>query len=141
MCETDKVIKTRPVRQDERFMQERFSEAIADQSKLISTLAQQLLIVELIIPGLYASILKLVNGNDQVVLSWPLGLAFICWLAAVIFTITAIIPQHYKAVQRNSPDSIEAFFDQSARYKKSWLLASATAFAMGIFFTIMDLFL
>jgi len=120
-------------------MQERFSEAIADQSKLMATLAQQLLIVELIIPGLYASILKLVSGNEQVVLSWPLGLAFICWLAAVIFTITAIIPQQYKAVQRNSPDSIEGFFDQSARYKQNWLLASVTAFAMGIFFTIMDL--
>ncbi len=139
MSEADQVIKTRPVRQDERFMQERFSEAIADQSKLMTTLAQQLLTVELLVPGLYATILKLVSGNEKAALSWPLSLAFICWLAAVMFTITAIIPRKYNAVQRNSPDSIEAFFDEAARYKQKWLLASVCTFILGIVFTILDL--
>jgi hypothetical protein len=58
MCGKEKTIKTRPVRPEERFMQERFSEAIADQSTIMTSLAQQLLVVELAIPGLYAAILN-----------------------------------------------------------------------------------
>jgi hypothetical protein len=66
-------------------------------------------------------------------------MTFVCWLVAVICSILAMVPRQYAAVQRNSPDSIEAFFDCAAAYKRKWLMASIGTFVLGIFFVIWDL--
>lgn len=141
MSETEQVISTRPVNDAERFMQERFSEAIAEQSRLMDTMAQQLLMIELAIPGLYATMLKLISGNEQLQLSCAMGLAFTCWLLAIIATVLAMLPRKYREVVRDSPDSIEAFFDQAARYKRCWLMGSILLFVSGLVSIIMDLLL
>ncbi|MCK5897153.1 MAG: hypothetical protein KAG20_10120, partial [Cocleimonas sp.] len=90
-------------------MQERFTEAIADQSKLMDALAQQLLLVELIIPGIYATSLKLISGVEKLEFTGGIAIAFSCWFIALACTVTAMIPRQYNDINRNSPASIEAF--------------------------------
>ena len=140
MNESDTPLQTRPVRPEERFMQERFTEAIANQSKQMDTLAQQLLVVELAIPGLYATALKLVSGADKTEFTLAIAIAFGCWLVALICTVSAIIPRQYKGINRNSSSSIEDFFDTAAKRKLSLLIPSLALFVVGISAILWDLF-
>lgn len=139
MTKPEKVHGTQPVNHAERLMQERFSEAIADQSRLMDRLAQQLLVLELAIPGLYATILKLVSSHEQSTLSPATCVAFGFWLLALVLTLLALLPRKYRDVVRSSPDSIEAFFDRAARYKRRLLLAAILSFVAGILSIIMDI--
>jgi nitrogen fixation-related uncharacterized protein len=140
MNESDTPLQTRPVRPEERFMQERFTEAIANQSKQMDTLAQQLLVIELAIPGLYATSLKLVSGTEKTEFSLAIAIAFGCWFIALIFIIFAITPRQYKDINRNSTASIEAFFDNAAGRKLSLLMPSLALFVVGITAILWDLF-
>jgi hypothetical protein len=141
MDEENTPLPARPPRADERFMQERFSEAIAEQSKLMTALAQQLLVVELAVLGLYATALKLVNGSDKMLITWEVSFAFICWIAALVLTLVAMIPRLDTEVVRQSPDSIEAFFSRAARRKFVLLIPAIIFFISGIMCIILDLFL
>ena len=141
MDETNQPLSARPIRADEHFMQERFSEAIAEQSKLMTALAQQLLVVELAVIGLYATTLKLINGSDKVLITWEISIAFSCWIIAMILTILAMIPRMDSKIIRQSPDSIEAFFSRAARRKFVLLLPAIGFFIGGVLCIIMDLFL
>jgi len=132
-------LQTRPVKPSEQHMQERLSEAIADQSKLMDSLAQQLLLVELAIPGMYATFWKLASGDEKITLSYALGYAFTCWLLSIFCTIGSLFPQNYGNIQRNNPKSIEDFFNKAASYKRAWLLVSVLLFIAGLFYIIRDM--
>lgn len=139
MSNTDKpAMPTRPPNTLEKFMPERLSEAIAEQSKLMDNLAQQLLLVELAIPGLYATALKLSSGSDKLVLTWEIQFAFICWVVALLLTIVSMFPR-YKEVNRNSPKAIEDFFNDSAKRKFNFLTPAILFFFLGIGLIILDL--
>lgn len=131
--------QTRPVRAEERYMQERFSEAIADQSKLMDTLAQQLLLVELAVLGLYATALKLISGTGTLDFSWGIAFAFSCWIIALVCTVFAIIPRQYRNINHNSPSDIEAFFNQAAKRKLTLLVPSLVLFVAGTLSILWDL--
>ena len=139
MNKSNPPLQTRPVRPEERFMQERFSEAITDQSKLMDTLAQQLLLVELAILGLYATALKLISGTDKLDFSWGIAFAFSCWIIALVCTVFAIIPRQYSGINRNSPSDIEAFFDRAAKRKLVLLVPSLFLFVVGTLSILWDL--
>jgi len=141
MKPSEKPLSTRPVNAHEQMMRERFAEAVADQSRLMDTLAQQLLTVELAIPGLYATLLKLASGADRLSLSWWVYAAFGCWLAALACALRAIFPRKYRDVVYDSPDSIEDFFDRAARFKRRWLLVSVLLFVGGLALIVMDVLL
>ncbi len=90
----DEIIPTRPPTKQDTLLQERFYEAIANQAALMDKLAQVLLTVELAIPGLYATTLKLISGKEKTfILSCPLIFAFLCWLAALIHHLDCSISQ------------------------------------------------
>lgn len=141
MQNSKQTLSTRPPREEEHFMQERLTEAIADQSKLMDELAKQLLLVELAIPGLYAAVLKLVSGTESVAnLPNILIYAFICWGLSVICTVASLLPRSYRNISRNNPQSIEDFFNKAAEYKRTCLLVSLLWFMAGLFFIILDVF-
>lgn len=137
-------LKTRLPEKQSHQMQELFYDAVANQAALMDKLAQTMLTLELAIPGLYATLLKLVSNYYYLYLSCALILAFIFWLIALTTTLIAIIPKQYDVNVneiRNTEHSIETFFYQSARYKWRLLLISIISFIAGISAVLWDIFL
>ena len=62
---SNKPIPTRPISDNEELLREKFYESIASQSETVDKLSEHLLTLELAIPGLYATALKLVGGEKS----------------------------------------------------------------------------
>ena len=79
---SEPVLTPRPVAGPETVLRNKFAESLVSQSDLMDKLAQQLITLELAIPGIYATVLKLTAGADATVAvdAWVIG-AFACWLA------------------------------------------------------------
>ena len=60
-----KPIPARPVSENEKLLRQKFYENIASQSDLMDKLSERLLTLELAIPGLFAAVLKLTRGEDD----------------------------------------------------------------------------
>ena len=137
-----KFLATRPTNSLEKKLIEKYAESFADQSELMDKLAQQLLTLELVIPGLYATALKLVAGDDatmsiNALLIVSLGL----WFAALVLTLLALSPREWKVnttIMQQDPDStsdelgIKEFFSRTARYKRNRLVPAAMILFAGI---------
>lgn len=119
-----------------------FASSIVQQSSLMDSVAQQVLMIELAIPGLYATALQLTQGEDATVAvsRWLIG-AFICWIIAIGLTLRALFPRDWNV----DPDKIDSdpdgkskkigiknFYRDSAVYKRRYLVASVIAFLLGI---------
>jgi hypothetical protein len=140
----NKPISTRPVSDEENLLRKKFYESIAAQSDLMDKMSGQLLTLELAIPGLFATVLKLTGGDDATaVLNTFFYLAFGCWLLALLFTLLALIPKKWNVdpdLLQQDPASyseglgIRDFFEQSAHYKRRLVIASSILFFSGIFF-------
>lgn len=134
----------------EEILAERFFERLADQSKQMDELARQMITVELAVPGLYASILALLRGQDATLpAGWPLVVTFACWLAALALSFLALFPRHYDVdptILQGDPENapgvmgLEAFYTRSAAYKRGLLLAAALLFWLGIIVAVWLLF-
>ncbi len=59
----NKPTSTRPLNDNEKLLREKFHESIVAQSDLMDKLSERLLTLELAIPGLYATALKLISGD------------------------------------------------------------------------------
>lgn len=139
----DKPRPTRPVSENENLLRKKFYESVAVQSDLMDKLAERLLTLELGIPGLFATVLKLTRGADAVMtINAALNAAFALWLAALILTLLALTPRKWKVdvgLMKQDPKKydealgIEDFFTQSALYKRRLLTASSLLFFAGIF--------
>ena len=92
----------------------------------------------LAIPGLYATVLKFMGGDDAVVKSSGLIIAaFACWFIALALSLFSLRPRKWKVdrskLRSNKPAasgqplSIEEFFMATATYKRR-LLVAATLF-------------
>ncbi len=142
-------ISTRPVSDNEKMMREKFYTSIVAQSDLMDKLSERLLTLELAIPGLYATALKLIKGDKATVAVNPaLVITFGCWLLALILTLVALTPKKWvvdpailKQDPRKFPEGlgIEDFFEQSAIYKRRLITASSVLFFAGIFSAIFTL--
>jgi hypothetical protein len=142
-------ISTRPVSDNEKLMREKFYASIVAQSDLIDKLSERLLTLELAIPGLYATVLKLVSGDKAtVVINTALYLTFACWLLALILTLIALTPKKWvvdPTILKQDPKKfseglgIEDFFEQSALYKRRLVTASSVLFFAGIFSAVFTL--
>jgi hypothetical protein len=139
----DPIIRTRPVESGEAILKDKFAESIAQQSELMDKLGQQLIAIELAIPGLYATALKLISGEKATLSTTNpavyIGFAF--WFGALVLTLLSLIPRRYtvdRSVFKSDPDEksalmgIEDFFHQSARYKRRLLIGSSILFFIGI---------
>jgi len=124
-------------------LRDKFTEDITGQSTRMDDLAHQLIALELAVPGLYATALKLIVGKQGAVAGgiW-LFLAFTCWGLALAFALIGLIPRNYpvdrnrlsadEADKQGPPFSIEGYFRRSALYKRRLMLASCGLFFAGI---------
>lgn len=135
-------LTTRPLNTSEIKLREKYAESFTGQCDLMDKLAQQLLTLELAIPGLYITVLKLVAGDKATApASVMLFVTFGFWIAALGLTLIALIPHAWKVnteiMQRDrylTTDElgIKDFFVKSAQYKRNLLVASAIFFFGGI---------
>ncbi len=134
----DDILYSAPPSKLDEELEKGFITAIIDQPKLLDELAKQLVTLGLAIPGLYATVLKLIGGGDAVVESAPMIVgAFACWFIALVLSLASLTPRKWKVdrskLRSNIPAapgqslSIEEFFMVTATYKRR-LLALATLF-------------
>lgn len=138
-----KAIPTIPVSENQNLLRKKFYENIAAQSDLMDKLSERLLTLELAIPGLFATVLKLTRGEDATLpINAALNWAFVFWLAALILTQMALTPKKWTVddtVMKQDPKKfseglgIEDYFEQSALYKRRLAVASSVLFFAGIF--------
>jgi len=107
-------------------------------------LSERLLTLELAIPGLYATALKLMQGDKATVtINAALYITFSCWLIALALTLAALIPKKWivdSTILRQDPIKmdkegigIKDFFEKSAQHKRRLLILSSVLFLLGIF--------
>ncbi|MEP0803897.1 MAG: hypothetical protein HRF47_00280 [Chloroflexota bacterium] len=142
-------IPTRPVSENENLLRKKFHESIAAQSDLMDKLAERLLTLELGIPGLFATVVKLTRGDKATLtINAALNLAFAFWLVALILTLLALTPRKWTVdttILKQDPKKfgealgIEDFFNQSALYKRRLLTVSSLLFFTGIFAAVFTL--
>jgi len=138
----NKPISARPLNENEKLLREKFYESIVVQSDLMDKLSERLLTLELAIPGLYVTALKLMRGDKATVtINAALYVTFAFWLLALIFTLMALTPKRWKVdpfILKQDPEKfgqvlgIEDFFEQSALYKRRLMISSSMFFFMGI---------
>ncbi|MDP1547846.1 MAG: hypothetical protein Q8L87_17700 [Anaerolineales bacterium] len=138
-----KIISTRPLSDEEMLLRKKFYESIAAQSDLLDKLAERLLTLELAIPGLYATALKLASGeNATVTVNAAFYITFACWTLALGLTLMALTPTKWvvdPAILKQDPKKfsealgVEDFFTRSAIYKRGLIFASSFLFFAGIF--------
>jgi hypothetical protein len=136
-------IPTHPLDEHEKLMRKKFYESITAQSELMDKLSGQLLTLELAIPGVYATMLKLVSGDKATIqVNAAFYLAFIAWFAALALTLIALTPKKWTvdpSILKQDPQKfseglgIEDFFLQSARYKRRLVIGSSVLFFVGVF--------
>jgi hypothetical protein len=141
---TNPPLTTRPPDTYEEKIKEKYAESFANQSDLMDKLAQQLLALELAIPGLYATVLKLISGDKATVpVNNMLYVTFGLWVVALGLTLMALIPREWKVnpeIMLQDPKSttgelgIKDFFAKSARYKRNLLIVATILFFFGIAF-------
>lgn len=144
-------VQTQPPSPTDEVLLKKFDEDFADQANRIADMAKQLITIELAIPGLYATILKLLQGKETFVkLGWPVYLIFGFWFLALLLSLAALLPKKYKVdrsvirrdpiQQLTPPLSLEAYFIISATYKYNWVCASCLCFFAGIITAMFSLF-
>ena len=143
----DKPIPTRPVSDNEKLLREKFYESLAAQSDFVDKISEKLLTLELAIPGLYATVVKLIAGDKAtIVLNTAFYLAFGCWLLALLLTLAALTPKKWAVdptILKQDPAKysevlgIEDFFEKSALYKRRLVIASSLLFFAGVFSAIL----
>jgi len=139
----DKPISTRPLSDNEKLMRQKFYESIVAQSDLMDKLSERLLTLELAIPGLYATAVKLISGDKATItVNAAFYITFGCWLLALALTLAALTPRKWRvdpAILKQDPKKmsdalgIEDFFERSANYKRGLVIASSLFFFAGIF--------
>jgi hypothetical protein len=139
-------ITTRPINENEDFLRRKFYETIVAQNELLDKISERLITLELAVPSLYVTILRLVRGDNGVlVINYALYTTFACWLVSLILTMMALFPRKWKvdlSIIRQDPDKlndglgIEDFYEKSANYKRVLLVFSSIIFFSGVFFIL-----
>lgn len=141
--QTDTIpVSTRPPNDNEKLLIAKFYESIAAQSEQLDKLGERLLTLQLAIPGLYATALKFVGGNNAMVIKdTAFYLTFLFWGLALLFTVIALTPKKWvvdSTILKQDPKKlsvalgIEDFFNETALYKRRWLISSSFIFFAGI---------
>ncbi len=140
--EPSTVYASRPLDPGEELLVEKFYEQYAGQNAQMDALAGQMLTVELAVPGIYASILALLRGQQATLPAGPLLLlTFGAWFIALALTMIALFPRQYRvdpallradAAAEDGVLGIMDFFRRPARTKWWLLAAAAVVFWVGI---------
>ena len=139
---SEKIISTHPPDENDNLLRKKFYEDIAAQSERMDSLSAHLLTIELAIPGIYATVLKLIQGGDALVGNTEtVQLTFALWFLALVLTLIALTPKKWKidtTILIQDPAlmdeglGIEDYFSKSAQYKRRFAIASSLFFFAGI---------
>ena len=140
---SEDVITTRPLDENEKLLQKKFYEDFAAQSERVDSLSAHLLTIELAIPGVYATVLKLISGDGASLgNTGTVQFTFLLWFIALILTLIALSPKKYAvntdvfiqdpALIEEEGMGIEDYFSISAQYKRKFVLVSSLLFFAGI---------
>ena len=139
-------IITRPLNENEEFLRKNFYESIVMQNEILDKICERLVTLELTVPSLYAAIIRLVHGNNGVVIiNSALYITFACWFISLILIMMALLPRRWKvdpSVIRQNPHNlsdglgIEDFYEKSANYKHWLIILSSAIFFLGVFFAL-----
>jgi hypothetical protein len=139
---TDTPIPTIPQSSSDKILRAKFAESISGQSDQMDKLGQLLITLELAIPGLYATVLKLISGDKAILtIGNVLYLTFACWFLALMFTLISLVPRNWKVnpsvmkqdeFLQSEEIGIEDFFYKTAQYKRRLLIVSSLLFFMGV---------
>lgn len=139
---SERVFKTRPVNKGETLLRQKFVENVAGQSDLMDQLARQLIALELAIPGLYATVLKLTQGNEATIaMNGWFYFTLLSWSVALLLTLGSLIPRNWEVdpnrldgekAKPGEPLSINEFFQRSARHKRRLLIPACCLFWCGV---------
>ncbi len=145
----NKAISTRPLNDNEKLLREKFYESIVAQSDLMDKLSERLLTLELVIPGAYATALRLVHGDKATVTLSAVGyIAFGLWFVSLILILFALTPKKWNvdvSILKQDPTKfdqvlgIEDFFEQSAIYKRRLINISSIFLFLGIVGAVLTL--
>ncbi|MCP4702133.1 MAG: hypothetical protein GY862_35525 [Gammaproteobacteria bacterium] len=149
---SDEIIETQAADPSDIALLQKYAEETVKQSERLDELAKQLFTLELAIPGIYATILKLVAGKNAVLANTPLlWVSFILWSFALIFTLIGVLPRRYKVMRdtvrrentRNPGGqlSVEEFYQKSTDYKYRALVSASVCFFGGILCVAFSIFL
>lgn len=141
-------IPTRPPTESESLLKQKFTETLVNQVDLMDKLGQQLITLELAIPGVYATVLKLVSGEDATMSRpWALFATFGCWFLALALTLCSLFPKEWQvntSVLKQAPHSnelgLEDFFYKVAQRKLRFLIPACICFFAGIVFAAWTIF-
>ncbi|WP_018014562.1 hypothetical protein [Teredinibacter turnerae] len=144
------VLSTCPPSPTDDILRQKFDEEIAAQITRMDELGKLLITIELSVPGLYATALKLVQGMQAIVTGIEVAIAFFCWFVALLMTLWAVLPKKYNvdrnviyiehSTEADQALSIEAFFQSSAQYKYCRLLIACGFFFIGIIAATVSIF-
>lgn len=136
------IIEGKPVGPAEQALIDAYYQEPVKQAERFADLAKELFKLELAIPGIYASALRLAMDQQNPVSGGWVMLAFGLWVVALVLTLVALFPRRYRVLdsgvrqerpsRRDEPLSIEEYFLKSARYKRWLVLESVVLFFAGI---------
>ena len=132
------VFATRPVEPGEEALRVKFFERYADQAKQMDELGRQMITIELAVPGIYAAVLALLQGQNATLGSgWLVTATFGLWFVSMVLTFVSLFPRKYKVdpsilIGEEQGMGVATFFRKSAEYKRRLLIAAALIFWLGI---------
>ncbi|WP_339135024.1 MAG: hypothetical protein WGN25_16865 [Candidatus Electrothrix sp. GW3-4] len=139
-----------PVTPVEEVLVSKYAEDLAGQSERLDRMAERLITLELAIPGLFATVLKLVAGAKAMApMNIFLTAAFFCWLAALVLTLLALLPRSWQVDERimekdsfahEAPLGIRDYFQKTARHKRRLILPSALLLFIGICSAVLSIY-
>ena len=144
-------IKTEPLSRGEQKLIDKFYEDKVRQADRMDELAKQLIVLELAIPGIYATMLRLVSGKNAVPgNSFLLAAAFILWLLALIITFMCLVPKSWKVdtdilkrqapAAEDQPLSVDEYFLRSAKTKRKFIVWGGFLFFSGIIAAVLSIY-
>lgn len=138
-----KTLTTTPPSARDELLRNRFDEVFVSQGERLDEIAKLLVTIDLSLPALYATVLKLIAGNEAVLEVGRIDIGvFILWFIALLLSLGALMPRRYQ-VDRDLiirspsnksvyPLSIDEFFRKSAQYKFRLIIASSLCFFAGV---------
>lgn len=142
-------LSTRPPNNREQLLRNKYFENVTNQSEHMDKLGTHLITLELAIPGIYATALKLVDGDKATLTATPMLLAtFGCWFLALVCALGSLLPRKWivdttiikqDPLETTDVLGIEDFFYKTAQYKRRWLIGSSLFFFAGTLTAVFQL--
>lgn len=144
------ILDVEPFTPVEEVLVTKYAEDLAAQSERLDRVAERLITLELAIPGLFATVLKLVAGDKVVApMNAFLYAAFFCWLLALVLTMLALLPRSWQVDEQvmekdsfahDAPLGIRDYFQKTARHKQRLIMPSAVLLFIGICCAVLSIY-